>query len=382
MNSEPGLTKQSFELLKNLRSGDSGWQYDICGIVIDGMSIRSSLEWDNHKAKMVGLVDFGENIDVPGEDKPAHEALVIMAVGIRSAWKLPLAYFFCVGCSANLQAQLLRNVFDELLEINVTPISLTLDGMITNVKTVNILGCETSTNNIQCHFDYERSPLKKIFVFFDVCHCIKNVRNALSVLTSFKLGNEYVRWSYIVKLNAIQRKEGLVAANKLSNAHIYFKNQIMKVKLATQTLSNSVAKGIRFCRLLDLNEFKGSEQTEFFIETMDRLFDILNSHNDFCKSKFKRALSLSNLNQTRDFLMSARNMILNLKNSSGRPLVETKRAIGFVGFVISIDSLLAIADILIGSTAPSPIPKIRYLRTYSFSQDHIEIFFSAVRRAG
>lgn len=382
VKSEPGLTKQSFELLKQLRTGDNGWQYDVCGVVIDAMSLKSSLEWDHQKAQMIGLVDFGRHVDVPGEDKPAKEVLVIMAVGIRCAWKLPLAYFFCAGYSASLQAELLRHVFDELLEVNIIPISVTLDGMVTNVKTINLLGCNTTSDNIQCYFPYENSPLKRIFVVFDPSHNIKNVRNALSVLRTFKCDDDYIRWSYITRLHEVQSQEGLVAGNKLTNAHINFQRQIMKVKLATQTLSSSVANGIRFCRLIGVEGFRQSEGTEVFIETMDRLFDLLNSQNDFCKSKYKRALSISNFHASRNFLMSAREMLMKLSNSSGRRLIETKRSIGFVGFIIDIDSVLAIADILIGPTASTLISTQRYLRTYCFSQDHLEIFFSAVRRAG
>ena len=276
-------------MLKSLREGENGWQYDICGVCIDGMSIKTVLEWDQHKSKMVGLVDFGPNVDLPGEDKPAQEALVIMAVGVRSAWKLPLAYFFCVGCSASLQAQLLRSIFDQLLEIGVTPLSLTLDGMITDVKTVNLLGCSTSIDNIRCYFEYENSPLKKIFVFFDPSHCMKNVRNALGVLRSFKLNEGCVRWSHIVQLHQVQSKEGLVAGNKLTKAHVNFQRQKIKVKLATQTFSAAVVNSIRFCRLIDIPGFEQSEETEMFVETMDRLLDILNSYKDFCKSKYKRA---------------------------------------------------------------------------------------------
>lgn len=358
MKSEPGLSKQSFDLLKQLRSSDSGWQYDICGVVIDAMSLKSSLEWDHHKSKMMGLVDFGRNVDIPGEDTPVKEALVIMAVGIRSAWKLPLAYFFCAGYSASLQAELLKHVFDQLLDVNVIPISLTLDGMITNVKTINNLGCSTSPDNVQCYFPYENSPLKKIFVIFDPSHSIKNVRNALAVLGSFKIDREHVRWSYITKLHEVQSKEGLVASNKLTNAHVNFKRQIIKVKLATQTFSARVANSIRFCRLIDVDGFQQSEATEVFIEKMDRLFDIMNSHNDFCKSTYKRALNTANLEKNRDFLLSVREMLMKL-TSSGRRMIETKRSIGFLGFIIDIDSILGIADIIIHPVKSTPVPNVQ-----------------------
>ena len=54
----------------------------------------------------------------------------------------------------------------------------------------------------------------------------------------------------------------------------------MSVKLAAQTLSNSVADAIDFCREeLGMKEFEGSAATTSFIRTIDRLFDICNVRN-------------------------------------------------------------------------------------------------------
>ena len=51
-------------------------------------------------------------------------------------------------------------------------------------------------------------------------------------------------------------------ASKLSNHHIHFANQKMKIKLAAQVLSASDADAIEFCDLdLNTSEFKKSEAT-------------------------------------------------------------------------------------------------------------------------
>jgi hypothetical protein len=70
----------------------------------------------------------------------------------------------------------------------------------------------------------------------------------------------------IICNNIIQEEEGLHAANKLRKAHLDWGRQKMKVSLATQTLSRSVADAIKFCReRLLLPQFQGSEATEEFI---------------------------------------------------------------------------------------------------------------------
>lgn len=79
-----------------------------------------------------------------------------------------------------------------------------------------------------------------------------------------------IRWDYLEKLQQLQESEGLRAANKLTRAHINFCRQIMKVRLAAQTLSSSVSKALEFARLLGLTAFQGCEGTARFIADVDQ----------------------------------------------------------------------------------------------------------------
>lgn len=55
-------------------------------------------------------------------------------------------------------------------------------------------------------------------------------------------------------------------------------SKIMKVKLATQVYSESVADAINACREdLHLDVFQDSKATDFFIRNMNKMFDIFNS---------------------------------------------------------------------------------------------------------
>ena len=66
--------------------------------------------------------------------------------------------------------------------------------------------------------------------------------------------------------------------------HIRFEQQKMKVSLAAQALSSSVATAIEHCsKVLKLPQFKNSEATVKFIRIIDCLFDLLNSRNAFGK---------------------------------------------------------------------------------------------------
>jgi len=77
----------------------------------------------------------------------------------------------------------------------------------------------------------------------------------------------------------LQEKESYHLANKLRKEHIIFYcKQKMKVKLASQLLSQSVVDALKFCKNnLKMNEFSDAGATIKFIEMFNIAFDILNS---------------------------------------------------------------------------------------------------------
>lgn len=71
-------------------------------------------------------------------------------------------------------------------------------------------------------------------------------------------GNE-IKWDFIKELCELQKK-GLSAGNKLKKEHIKYWKMKIKVSLAAQTLSSSVADSISFCnKQLNLLQFIISE---------------------------------------------------------------------------------------------------------------------------
>ncbi len=62
----------------------------------------------------------------------------------------------------------------------------------------------------------------------------------------------------------------------------------------------------------------------------------------------------------------------------GDPMYTTCRKTGFVGFLVAIDSIKSILfDLVEKEEAP-----INYILTYKLSQDHLELFFGAIRSSG
>ena len=147
----------------------------------------------------------------------------------------------------------------------------------------------------------------------------------------------------------------------------------MKVKLATQVLSRSVADAIDFCRKdLKLPEFEGSEATSFFLRQFDTLFDLMNSKNVLGKG-FKSPLRNSNYEAWSKAFSSGYSYIQGLRTSDGKRLIDSPRKSGFLGFLINIQSFQMIFEKLVRN---GPLD---YLLTFKFSQDHIELFFCSLR---
>lgn len=96
---------------------------------------------------------------------------------------------------------------------------------------------------------------------------------------SMCIGNDFIKWDYIDLLHKLQVNEGLHLVNKLRSSHILWFRKKLNVKLAAQTLSDSVASSLEFCLKEGIPGFQGCEATIRFLHVFNCLFDILNSRN-------------------------------------------------------------------------------------------------------
>ena len=187
-----------------------------------------------------------------------------------------------------------------------------------------------------------------------------------------------IHWKYIDALNDVQENLGLSMANKLAKKHLLWVKNKMKVKLAAQTLSASVATAIDFLREeTKIPEFQGSAPTTKFIKVVDCAFDMLNSQSPFAKG-LKAPVKLSNLQNWLEKCQETVDYFLSLKDSSGNFIRNNKRKTAIWGFVYSIYSLMSLSqELLTRDNNP-----LKYILTYKFSQDHLELLFSKIRLRG
>ncbi|CAH2088904.1 unnamed protein product [Euphydryas editha] len=262
---------------------------------------------------------------------------------------------------------------------------------------MKLLGCKIDTKHeLKTAFKH---PVDKydMAVFLDPVHMFKLVRNHWeSKKVILDSNNNKIDWNLLCQLNKLQEDEGLHFANKITRRHIMFRNNIMKVKLASQVLSTSVATALKFCREnAKLTTFKNSEPTEHFVRNMNNLFDVFNSRN-MKQFDYKQPLYSRN----KDFIFTFLNLMktyireLKIKQATKRkidkegkkvqvilqsfkPILECSCKTGFLGILIGIESLQSLYISLVEEDN-----MLVFIPSYKYCQDHLELLFGMMRMHG
>lgn len=257
---EPGWTLESFAVLQQDPEKRD------CVLIMDSMHLKSSVQWSPTFKRFVGYEDFGcgayENGDM------AREALVLLAAGLGRSWRAPLAYFLTARpLKAEQQMPLVKEAILRLAAIHVRVWCLVFDGTNANEATVELLGAVLPESP---YFPHPSIADAVVYCILDNSHMIKLARNTLARNEIKCKDGGVISWSYIEKLHNLQREEGLRFANKLTTAHVdEWHRRKMKVKLAVQVLSESVADALQF--LLDQGHpsFSGAQATVAFCRLMN-----------------------------------------------------------------------------------------------------------------
>ncbi|RXG62248.1 Transposable element P transposase [Armadillidium vulgare] len=172
----------------------------ICVLYIDEMSIKKSLEYNSRFGSILGFVDYGNGRREP---KLANTALAFMVRSLHSNWKQALSFFFCENSVS----------FLELKEN------------------------------------------EKIYVLCDVPHLIKSVRNTLKNY-NIRSNDGTAKWYDIRKCYELNLSNNFKFIPKVTEKHINVPpfGGKMKVKLATQVLSASMATAIHTATIIQYSK--------------------------------------------------------------------------------------------------------------------------------
>ena len=205
-----------------------------------------------------------------------------------------------------------------------------------------MLICDQGSNNHQFLETFEKISIDKthitvdhhdIYVIYDPPHLLKNVRNNF-VKHGFIVNKQPVEWRYVTQFYEFNKANLIRMAPKLQDKHIALPPfSAMRVNLAAQVLSHSVAAGISTLSVLGhLDE--EAKHTASFIEMFDQIFNAFNSNSLKSSQKFRHAIQ--NDSGHVHFLEDALKFLdmIQLENGKKLPCLN--------GWKISIKSLLSL----------------------------------------
>lgn len=179
-NGEPGFCKESFDTLKELAGKYKSEGKQLFGsLVFDEMSIRKHLQWCDSKKKYLGFINYGFRTNV--EEMPlAKNALVFMLNGINANFNMPIAFYFIETLTASEKANLLTEILIALNECGIRVLTVTFDGLSTNITMCQTLGACFDMDDFKPYFLSPNGEKHKIYVILDPSHMEKLARNCIA----------------------------------------------------------------------------------------------------------------------------------------------------------------------------------------------------------
>jgi hypothetical protein len=286
---------------------------------------------------------------------------VSLCRGLIHPWKQIVYYNFDTTMNQSLLMSIVR-----LCELSHASVR----GIICDMGNSKLLKELKIYSECKHFFENPCDASRKIYIFPDIPHCIKNLRNhCLDYGLCIKAPDN--KTLYLTK----QHFQDLISADekdfklcpKLSLIHVNCKgNDRQRVKYAVQLFSDTVAKALKF-------KFGDTLLAQSEIVTIiDSWFDVMNSHCKFHWKKNKCALGVhqsEQLNALGKMLDLVKNMYFGNDNTG-----LTKKPFQ-TGIIVSINATIDLYNEL-------KHEGLSYLITSRLNQDSLENLFSQIRALG
>lgn len=358
IKSKPGILKRNAATIKVKVNSINDDRAKFVFILLDEMSLRTGFTFDQSTDTVFGFSDDG----VKRSRTLASSTLCIMVVGVVKRWKYPLGFYFTGNAmKAEFVIDTLKQAIDALEEEGFVVLGATSDQGSNFRSAFKKLG--VTPNN-----PYMKVGDRKYLVLHDPPHLLKSARNFLEkkdvAIPNF---TSKASWNHIKYFYHLDEKSSFRLAPKLSEQHVSdlkFASK-MKVKIAANVLSNTVARAIKLCVERELME-PSAKATMTYLKRFNDMFDILNSSSPFDDVEKRKPLHMCS--EQINYLKESAKWILEVKS------LNTDRVNFFLdGWVQSINAVLELSKILSEYD-------IHYLSTRNLCQDHLEMFFGKIRQ--
>lgn len=122
-----------------------------CVLMWDEVALSPHLDYDSQQDEIVGFEDWGEVCT----NKIADHALVFMAKGLHSEWKLPLAFHFCASQTKHPQlVRCIKEVIEEISKAGLIVQTTVCDQGSSNIAAIKTLKAETRAKKLKADENY------------------------------------------------------------------------------------------------------------------------------------------------------------------------------------------------------------------------------------
>lgn len=391
---EPGMTEESLKRLSGFVKDLNGEPL-ICSLIFDEMHLHKQIIWNDNKMDYEGFITYGMNEkhvqDEEGnEDKKlpvARKSLIFMLSGINKHFQFPVAYHFVDALTADELVYLVKEVITKVSQCGVKISNLVFDGDRKNVAMCELLGANLDVYDPNfAPFVENPHDKSRIYLMLDPSHMEKLMRNLLGSHSILYDGDDNkIEWKYFVELEKMSREGNILKTHKLTRKHIEFQRNKMNVRLAVETFSNSTGDTMSILREQGHPQFIDSDATIKFVYLMDKLFDVFNSRNVRNDNVYKTALSVRNKREIFEFIDMCKEYLKKLKmvrttkrkgrkNTLKIDVLKTINRTPVLGFMMCLTNLPLIYKEYVEETK-----MLKQISTYSFSQDHLELFHGKLR---
>lgn len=216
-------------------------------LVLDKIQVRKELAVNSKTMTYSGFIDHGQ--PDPDCKELADHGLVFAFAPFADDYLQPIAVFASKGpTKGTVLSQLVLQCILKLEEAGVHIDGIVCDGATTNRTMWKNFGISGVLGHVTNSFEHPYDSSRRVFMLSDAPHLFKCIRNRL-YSKMFHIGGKFVSWSCYDALYVADVKHAADArvCPKLTYSHINPSNMLkMRVKLATQLFSESVARGLQF----------------------------------------------------------------------------------------------------------------------------------------
>lgn len=260
VNGKPGIQNEHIEKLKRIAENFEALNKTkmVCSLVFDEISLRKQMYWSWHQSEYVGFEDqidgdpqTAENMKNSNTDTKraiARQAITFILNGTNCHFEFPVAYFLIHKLNSLQRKHLVNEIITFVTQCNIHIGNLTFDGHPSNLSMCNLFDANIDVSSSSQLKTYILNPVngEKIYLIFDPCHMEKLVRNTLAIKKIFYDDkNEKVEFKYFERLYEFSKKNDF-HTHKLSKRHMQWRRNMMSVRVAVETFSESVASSMQF----------------------------------------------------------------------------------------------------------------------------------------